>query len=232
MRSNIISLIVMVIATFTCISAASADLFGTGANQFTIDFVPIAGDAGDLGSWPAGSGYTFTGVNRNAYRMGTFEITNDQWTKFTNSLGVPVTGDPASAYDSAPYWSGTNVPTNCSSWYEAAQFVNWLNTSTGHQAAYRFTGTQGTGDYALDIWSTAEAAGGTNLYRHKDAMYYLPTEDEWVKTGLLERFESPDLRDQAGRYSAPGRRRGRYGLELLRRRIRHRPRRPVGCRQR
>ncbi len=182
MRSNIISLIVMVIATFTCISAASADLFGTGANQFTIDFVPIAGDAGDLGSWPAGSGYTFTGVNRNAYRMGTFEITNDQWTKFTNSLGVPVTGDPASAYDSAPYWSGTNVPTNCSSWYEAAQFVNWLNTSTGHQAAYRFTGTQGTGDYALSTWSTAEAAGGTNLYRHKDAMYYLPTEDEWVKT--------------------------------------------------
>jgi formylglycine-generating enzyme required for sulfatase activity len=69
------------------------------------------------------------------------------------------------------------------SWYEAAQFVNWLNTSTGHQVAYKFTGTQGTIGYALDTWSTGEADNGTNLYRHKDAKYYLPTEDEWVKAG-------------------------------------------------
>jgi len=160
---------------------AAADTFGTGVNQFAIDFVPISGDAGDLGNWPAGSGYAFTGVNRNDYRMGKFEVTNDQWTKFKAELGVPVTGNPSSAYDSEPYWTGTNVPTNYVSWYEAAQFVNWLNTSTGHQAAYKFTGTQGTGDYTLATWSSAEAYGGTNLYRHKDAFYYLPTEDEWVK---------------------------------------------------
>ncbi len=165
------------------VSAASADVFGTGGNQFTIDFVSISGDAGNLGSWPAGSGYTFTGVNRDDYRMGVMEITNDQWYKFKAELGVPVTGDPLSAYDGIPYWTGTNVPTNRVSWYEAAQFVNWLNTSTGHHAAYKFTGTQGQSDYALDIWSTAEADGGTNLYRHKDAVYYLPTEDEWVKAG-------------------------------------------------
>ena len=163
------------------VSGAKADMFGTGGNQFTVDFVPISGDAGDLGSWPAGSGYTFTGVDRSAYRMGTFEITNDQWTKFTAELGVPVTGDPSNAYDEDPYWTGTNVPTNEVSWYEAAQFVNWLNTSKGYQAAYKFTGTQGQSDYALDTWSPAEAYGGTNLYRHKDAMYYMPTEDEWVK---------------------------------------------------
>jgi len=162
---------------------AMADGFGTGANQFEIDFVTISGDSGDLGSWPAGSGYTFTGANRSDYRMGTFEITNDQYAKFQAELGVPVTGDPSSAYNSDFYDWGTgttNVPTNNVSWCEAAQFVNWLNTSTGHQAAYRFTGTQGTGDYALATWSTAEA-DGTNLYRHKDAFYFLPTEDEWVK---------------------------------------------------
>ena len=96
---------------------------------------------------------------------------------------MTVTGSPANAYDEAPTWTGTNVPTNEVSWYEAAQFVNWLNTSTGHLPAYRFTGTQGQGDYALDTWSPAEAAGGTNLYRHKDAFYYLPTENEWVKAG-------------------------------------------------
>ena len=169
------------VAICACAAGASADMFGSGANQFTIDFVPISGDAGDLGSWSAGSDYTFTGVNRSTYRMGTFEITNDQWTKFTNSLYVPVTGDPADAYNEDPFWTGTNVPTNNTSWYEAAQFVNWLNTSKGYQAAYKFTGTQGQSDYALDTWSAAEAYGGTNLYRHKDAMYYLPTEDEWIK---------------------------------------------------
>lgn len=177
--------------------SARADVFGTGANEFTIDFVPIAGDAGDLGSWPTGSVYTFTGVDRSDYRMGTFEITNDQWTKFQAELGVPVTGDPSIAYDEAPTYAGSNVPTNEVSWYEAAQFVNWLNTSTGHQEAYKFTGTQGAGDYALDTWSPAEADGGTNLYRHKDAVYYMPTEDEWVKAaywnGLaLQTWATPD----------------------------------------
>ncbi len=160
---------------------AMADSFGSGANQFEIDFVTISGDSGDLGSWTPRYDYTFTGVNRSDYRMGTFEITNDQWTKFKAELSVPVAGDPSNAYDEESYFTGTNVPTNRVSWYEAAQFVNWLNTSTGHQAAYRFTGIQGTSDYALDTWSPAEAADETNLYRHKDAFYFLPTEDEWVK---------------------------------------------------
>ena len=44
-----------------------------------------------------------------------------------------------------------------------------------------FTGTQGAGDYTMAAWSPAEAAGGTNLYRHKDAFYFLPSQDEWVK---------------------------------------------------
>jgi sulfatase modifying factor 1 len=120
-------------------------------------------------------------VNRDHYRMGVYEITNDQWNKFKSSLGVPVTGNPSSAYVHDPHWTGPNVPTNRVSWYEAAQFINWLNTSTGHQAAYKFTGTQGTEDYTMAIWSEEEAEGGTNLFRHKDAFYYLPTEDEWMK---------------------------------------------------
>ncbi len=156
------------------VSAASADSFGAGGNQFDIDFVTISG-----ASNPA-NGY---GIVNNDYRIGVYEITNDQWNKFKASLGVPVTGTPSNAYDESPHFTGTNVPTNEVSWYEAAQFVNWLNTSTGHQAAYKFTGTQGQSDYALDTWSAAEADNGTNLYRHKDAFYYLPTEDEWVKAG-------------------------------------------------
>ena len=150
---------------------AMADPFGTGANQFTIEFVTIPAATN-----PAG-GY---GIVNNDYRMGIYEITNDQWNKFTDSFGEP-NGNPSGAYDEDPYWTAANLPTNQVSWYEAAQFVNWLNTSTGHHAAYKFTGTRGTGDYTLAAWSAAEADNGTDLYRHKDAFYYLPTEDEWVR---------------------------------------------------
>ncbi len=165
----------ILVAAMVCVLAvariASADIFGVGANQFTIDFVTISGDTN-----PA-SGY---GIVNNDHRMGVYEVTNDQWNKFVNAYGT-VTGSPSDAYDESASHAATNLPTDKVSWYEAAQFVNWLNTSTGHEAAYKFTGTQGTSDYALAIWSAAEAAGGTNLYRHKDAVYYLPTEDEWVK---------------------------------------------------
>jgi len=153
----------------------AGDVFGTDGNQFTIDFVTISGATNPP------SGY---GIVNNDYRMGVLEITNDQWDKFRAELSpVAVTGDPLTAYNEDPYWTGTNVPTNNVSWYEAAQFVNWLNTSTDHHVAYKFTGTQGQTDYTLATWDAGEADNGTNLYRRKDALYYLPTEDEWVKAG-------------------------------------------------
>jgi formylglycine-generating enzyme required for sulfatase activity len=171
MKTTLWKPMLVAVAVLAYAGVAWADGFGSGANQFEIDFVTISGDTNPT------SGY---GIVDGDYRMGTFEITNDQWSKFQAELGVPVTGDPSNAYNSEPYFTGANIPTNEVSWYEAAQFVNWLNTSTGHQAAYRFTGTQGTGDYALATWSAGEA-DGSNVYRHKDAFYFLPTEDEWVK---------------------------------------------------
>ena len=171
---------VMLMAMVSAASASSVDTFGTDGNQFTIDFVTISGATNPTSGIPAGSGFDFTGVN-NDYRMGICEVTYDQWNKFTTSLGVPVTGHPYYGYDTDPYYTGSNAPATGVSWYEAAQFVNWLNTSTGHPAAYNFTGTQGTSDYTFATWSAAEADNGTNLYRHKDAFYYLPTENEWVK---------------------------------------------------
>ena len=136
-----------------------------------MDFVSISGATN-----PA-SGY---GIVDHSFRMGKFEVTNDQWNKFETNLGMPVTGYDK-AYRNSSQHSGADMPTDNVSWYEAAQFVNWLNTSTGHHAAYNFTGEQGTNNYTFATWSAGEAAGGTNLYRHKNAFYYLPTENEWVK---------------------------------------------------
>ncbi len=152
--------------------AAMADVFDAGGNPFTISFVPISGATNPTGGY---------GVVNNNYRIGTYEITNDQWNKFTASLGVPVTGSQG-GYSLSSYFTGTNVPTDSVSWYEAAQFVNWLNTSTGNQPAYNFTGTQGTGDYTFAPWSTTDNGyNAADPFRNTAAKYFLPTENEWVK---------------------------------------------------
>jgi hypothetical protein len=148
-----------------------ADTFGIGANAFTIDFVTI-GNPGNLDDAGAGGGIyssPYGGVSYT-YRMGTFEISQNAITTATASGLLNVTAGP---------WTGNQPATNMT-WYEAAAFVNWLNTSSGHQAAYNLNGTATT----LTLWSSAEAwqAGGENLYRHRDAYYFLPSEDEWYKT--------------------------------------------------
>jgi formylglycine-generating enzyme required for sulfatase activity len=153
-------------------SVAFADIFGSGANQFEMNFVDISGDTN-----PA-SGY---GIVNYDYRIGVYEITNDQWNKFQDNYGT-VTGNPSIAYDENTYWTGMDVPTNMLSWYEGAQFVNWLNTSTGHQEAYKFTGTLGTSDYTFAVWESGDAGyDASNPFRNSNAYYFLPTEDEWLK---------------------------------------------------
>ena len=135
------------------------------------------------GGQDTGNGFITSNIDTD-YRIGLHEVTNDQWNKFKAQLGVSVTGTPVTAYDSEPYFTGSNVASNEVSWYEAAQFKNWLNTSSGHQAAYNFTGQQGASSYTLATWNVSEADNGTNLYHHKDAFYFLPTEDEWVKAAF------------------------------------------------
>lgn len=156
---------VALFAAFTLMThlSALADTFGTGGNEFTIDFVNIgnAGNASDTTSY---------GAVPYEYRVGKYEISQDAITKATASGMANVT---------AGAWTG-NQPAANISWYEAAAFVNWLNTSTGNQAAYNLTFS---GSWSMTVWSSADAwtAGGTNLYRHKDAFYFLPSENEWYK---------------------------------------------------
>ncbi len=198
--------IVVLVAAVECVAAAAAraDEFGSGANAFTLDFVTISGDASSANGTnisqyaPGEVGHRTFADPGYDYRIGVYEVTNGQWDGFANSLGVPVTGTPASAYEETDDTAFLPLdPMDEVSWYEAAQFVNWLNTSTGHRAAYKFTGTQGQSDYAFGIWSEAEAAGGTNRYRHKDAFYFLPTEDEWVKAAY---WNGTTLQDYATSY--------------------------------
>ena len=144
--------------------AAQADTFGTSGNEFTIDFVNI----GNTGNAADTTGY---GAVPYEYRVGTYEISQDAITKATLSGMADVT---------AGAWTG-NQPAAYISWYEAAAFVNWLNTSTGNQAAYNLTFSGGS--WSMTLWSSADAwqLGGENLYRHKDSEYFLTSENEWYK---------------------------------------------------
>lgn len=159
---------VSALALAMSIPTAHADTFGTSGNEFTIDFVPIgnAGNADDAGAGGGIYSSSYGGVGYE-YRMGTYEISQDAITKATASgLASVVAGAHTG-----------NKPAGYMTWNEAAVFVNWLNTSTGHQAAYQFEAG------VMTLWSSGDAwqLGGENLYRHKDAYYFLPSEDEWYK---------------------------------------------------
>ena len=138
--------------------ATLADTFGTGGNTFTIDFVTI----GDPGNPADTTGY---GAVPYTYQMGKYEVSQDMMAKANN-----------------PGTSGSNQPATQISWFEAAKFVNWLNTSTGHSQAYNF---DSNGDF--NLWSVGEAwqMGGQNLFRNKDAHYFLPNESEWYKAAYF-----------------------------------------------
>ncbi len=156
---------------------ARADSFGSGENAFSIDFVNV-GNAGNADDSGAGGGIYSSpsgGVGYD-YRVSTYEISQDAITKATN-LGM--TNVTAGAH-------AGNRPAANISWFEAAAFVNWLNTSQGLQAAYNLTFS---GTWSLTVWGESDRAttgvdSGTNPYRHKNAFYVLPSEDEWYKAAF------------------------------------------------
>jgi formylglycine-generating enzyme required for sulfatase activity len=87
------------------------------------------------------------------------------------SLGITL-------YDMSSYGgNGVNRPATGVGWYEAAKYVNWLNTSTGGTAAYKF---DGSGDFQL--WSSTDAGyNANNMFRNSLAKYVIASSNEWYK---------------------------------------------------
>jgi formylglycine-generating enzyme len=156
-------------------ASAATVTFGTGLNQFTMEFVDVGNTTNLDDTSPAGYG----GVSY-AYQMGTYEVSRGMVDKANapvvaggGNLGLTLADMTSSG------GNGDDRPATGISWNEAARFVNWLNTSQGFQAAYNFQ-TGGPNDN-ISLWSSGDAwqLDGENLYRHKDAHYFLPSEDEW-----------------------------------------------------
>ena len=171
-------------------SRAAVVSFGTGSNQFQMEFVTIGnpGNAADTTGAPnlAGSvGYT--------YGIGKFEVSEDMIEKFNASQSLQITKDTR----------GSNKPATSVSWNEAARFVNWLNTSTGSAAAYKFT-TGGVDDN-IALWTAADTLDydAANPYRSMRAKYFLPSYNEWYKAAYYNPSNSTYYDFPNGSNTAP-----------------------------
>ena len=162
MRSKSNLLVVMVVCVMVLANSVSATII----RGIEIDFVTI----GDAGNAADSTGY---GAVAHEYNIGKYEVTNGQWDTFASVAGTP-TGNPSCAYDENPYWTGTNVPTNSVSWYEALQFCNYLTSGDKSQGVYLFSGNNvNPGDFLGIDRDLAISTYGT--------AYVIPTEDEWYK---------------------------------------------------
>jgi sulfatase modifying factor 1 len=160
--------------------SASAQLvtqsFGTGASAFSIDFVTIGnpGNTADTTGTPNPVGsVAFT------YLLGKYEISRDQVEKASAAGMLGITLDPMNNIGISRFYSnlGADRPATGVNWYEAAKFVNWLNTSSGGTAAYKFDGSGN-----LQLWSPGDVGYNSgNLFRNANAKFVIPTVDEWYK---------------------------------------------------
>jgi formylglycine-generating enzyme required for sulfatase activity len=158
----------------------SADTFGSGPNQFAIAFV----DIGDAGNAADDTGF---GAVPYAYRIAKYEVSEAMIASYNAANGGPVI---------TPDNRGPAKPATSVSWNQAARFVNWLNTSHGRPPAYKST-TSGTNDN-IALWAPADgsAYNPANKFRNPNAIYFLPSENEWYKAAYYD----PDANGGSGGY--------------------------------
>ncbi len=139
-----------------------------------IEFVNIGntdnpGDTREYSASPYGCGAV-----GYEYEIGKYEITNTQWNTFVSLAGAPW----GSFTPSWSPWTNANVPTNCVSWYEAAQFCNYLTSGDKSQGAYLF-GDNGSPASFIGIDREAALSSYGKIYA-------IPTEDEWYKAAYYK----------------------------------------------
>jgi formylglycine-generating enzyme required for sulfatase activity len=180
-------------------TSAEVATFGSGANQFTVDFVTIGnpGNPADATSDPNPAGSV-----PYVYRIGKYEISREMIEKANAAGGLGLTLDPMD-FVSGSLGSGPRpaMPATGMSWNEAARFTNWLNTSKGFPAAYKFSVQAGEPGYSananIEVWQAGDAGyDANNLFRNGLAYYFLPSVDEWYKAAYFD----PNANGGAGRY--------------------------------
>ncbi len=136
--------------------------FGSGANAFEMQFV----DIGHPGNVTNSDGYGAVGYN---YKIAKHEVTIDQITKSGAGDG------------DENYWNdgtrtiGVDAPASQVSWYEAAQFCNWLTSGDTNSGAYQFD--------ASGTLTNVDRKAAVALFGD---VYVIPSEDEWYKAAYYK----------------------------------------------
>lgn len=160
--------IVLLLPLSVVASNASADMFGTGTNTFEIEFVSIGNpnNPDDVTGAP-----NPVGKVEYSFRMGKYEISESMIAKANAAGGLSITTSAR----------GPDKPATQVSWFEAATFVNWLNSSKGHTPAYKFN--SGT----FELWQPGDSGyNPDNPFRNAQAFYFLPSVDEWYKSAYYD----------------------------------------------
>lgn len=162
-------------------SQAAVVAFGSGANSFTMEFVKIGnpGNAADNTGTPAPAGSV-----GYSYSIGKYEVSEDMISKYNADFGT------ANSLVITKDNRGADKAVTGVSWNEAARFVNWLNTSTGGFAAYKFT--SGGVNSNITAWTTADVLDydSANPFRSIRATYVLPSYNEWYKAAYYNPADS------------------------------------------
>jgi len=183
-RLSVLSVAAGALATVASMAApsfAGTVTFGTGSNQFQMEFVTIgnSGNAADTTGSPNPAGAV-----GYEYGLGKFEVSRDMIDKYNlnfgngNSLSITLYDLEG---DGVVGGNGANKPATGVSWNEAARFVNWLNVNQGFAKAYKFADGSAVNDN-IQLWQSGEAGYDVNnKYRNSLAKYFLPSYNEWYK---------------------------------------------------
>jgi formylglycine-generating enzyme required for sulfatase activity len=189
--NRILLLSLLALGYQTASAASLLETFGTGTpNVFTMEFVTIGNpnNAADTTGAPNPAGsvaYT--------YNLGKYEVSRDQITKANVAGSLGITMAEMGSYGG----NGLLKPATGISWYEAAKYVNYLNTSTGNTAAYKFV--SGT----FQLWSAGDAGyNANNMFRNSLAKYVIASSNEWYK-GAYGKADGSWLNFPNGTDSAP-----------------------------
>lgn len=185
MKNARIVVLVMAIMLFVFNSSAQATV--------TIDWVAV-GDAGNAADTEIMTDST-TGYGSvdYLYRMSKYEVTNNQYCEFLNSVASTDTHGLYLA-EGNPIYNGIsrdvsiegyvysvvegfdNKPVVYVDWYDSLRFTNWLHN--GQPVGLQNSSTTENGAYDMSL--------GSSVVRQQGAEVWLPNENEWYKAAYYK----------------------------------------------
>lgn len=155
-----------------------------------IDMVMV-GDAGNQPDMAYYLKWRQVGGVSNAFRIGKYEITREQYLPFLNAVD-PQGADSLKLFNPVDFVRDLSQPPGQRyrlltpevglpvevTWYAAARFCNWLHNGKGGPGSSE--GTNLVGAYDTRFFDDQNVANDPATH-NAGALYWIPTEDEWVK---------------------------------------------------